>query len=241
MSRVTDKTRVREKRGTGVGMCYKPWLLAREIGSIGTESVFNDWKHHRPIQCLSQGEAKAYRLLRWRDDVIDIREQFPLDLKVTLPLARKMNLPHPHSTTAVMTTDFLVTFKKPNGILFNKAFNVKKNRTAFNDYALKNYAIEQAYWKSKGIQLEIIFTDDLNTIVADNIKRCVRYYNMSSVQTKTDFIKFLIARKFIKVDLTRPLKFPMLANQYLSTAEDVQKYLILTKEKLANNSPLLLA
>ena len=96
MGRITTARKLKEGRGTGTGADYKPWIQAREIGSVGTESVFNDWKHGRPIQCLSQGEMKTYHALRWRDDVLDIREQFPLDLKLTLAIAHRLGLPHPH-------------------------------------------------------------------------------------------------------------------------------------------------
>ena len=83
MRTITDKRKVKENRGTGTGADYKPWIQAREMSSIGTKSVIQDWKHGRSIQCLSQGEARAYYLLRWRDDVLDIREQFPLNLHMT--------------------------------------------------------------------------------------------------------------------------------------------------------------
>ena len=216
MSRITEKTKLKEKRGTGTGADYKPWILAREIGSLGTESVFKDWKHGRNIQCLSQAEVKAYTLLRWRDDVLDIREQYPLDLKVTLAIARRMGLPHPHSYETHMATDFLVTYKHPNGGSFLKAYSVKPNETHMTDYALKNLAIEQAYWGIKGVCLEVIYADNLNNTLITNIRQCVQYYNGKLVKTNIDLVKHLIARKKFLVDMeTKPLDFTAILQDFL--------------------------
>lgn len=217
MSRITEKTKLREKRGTGEGSAYKPWILAREVGSIGTESVFPDWKHGRQIQCLSQGEAKAYRILRWRDDVIDIREQFPLDLKLTRAIARRLGLPHPHDLNTHMTTDFLVTCDTPNGKML-KAYSIKPNVNHMTDYALKNFAIEQAYWGVRGVHLEIIFSDDLNSTLAENIKRCVRYYSAKDIQCPEDAVKHMIARKMLVVDMeTAIINYAEIAKTFIDS------------------------
>lgn len=233
MRRITDKRKLREHRGTGTEADYKPWIQAREMSSIGTESVFNDWKHGRPIQCLSQGEARVYHILRWRDDVLDIREQFPLDLDYTVAIAKKLGLPHPHSRNTHMTTDFLVTYKKPNGTNFLKAYSVKPNIASFTNYALKNFKIEQTYWGTKGVHIEIIFSDDINKIFAYNIKQCVQYYNVKTIQSKIDLLKHLIARKIIQPDMeTNYLNFPVLAAQYLDNPNQTQ--IILDQYKKTN-------
>lgn len=215
MSRITPKRRLKEKRGTGTGADYKPWLQAREVGSIGTESVFCDWKHGRQIQCLSQGEARTYYLLRWRDDVVDIREQFPLDISITMAIARRFGLPHPHDAKTYMTTDFLVTYLGNNNTQFLKAYSVKPDITHMNKPALQSFAIEQAYWGIKGIHLEMIYSDNLNKIFASNIKQCVAYYKPESIQTRQDYIKHLISRKVLIVDMeSNYLDFPAIAEQY---------------------------
>ena len=216
MSRITEKTKLKEKRGTGTGADYRPWILAREVGSIGTESVFRDWKHGRSIQCLSQSEVKAYTLLRWRDDVVDIREQYPLDLQLTLGIARKLGLSHPHNCETHMTTDFLVTYQNPDKTCFLKAYSVKPNEKHMTEYALKNLAIEQAYWGIKGVHLEIIYADNLNKTLVSNIRQCVKYYNGKLVKTNIDLMKHLIARKRLKVDIeTKPLDFTAILQDFL--------------------------
>lgn len=216
MSRITEKRKLKEKRGTGFGQEYKPWILVRELGSEGTSSVFPDWKHGRQIQCLSQGEAIAYRLLRWREDVSDIREQFPLDLKLTVAIARRLGLPHPHSRNTHMTTDFLVTYMNPDETYYLKAYTVKPNKTYFTEYALKNYAIERTYWGVKGVHLDVIYADSLNKIFAENIRQCVQYYDLSTVENDIDMVKHLIAHKKLIVDMKSDyLNFPRLVEEYI--------------------------
>lgn len=232
MAKITDKRKIKENRGTGTGPDYKPWIQARELGSLGTESVFKDWKHGRPIQCLSLGEKYAYHILRWQDNVLDIREQFPLELDYTLAIARRLGLPHPHDRRTHMTTDFLVTYQNPDGSQFLKAYSVKPNLASFNNYALKNFAIEKAYWGLNGIHIEIILSNTLNKIYALNIHQCVQYYQLKSIHSKTDLIKHLIARKILQIDMESDyLNFPQIAEQYLKTPKQIQKILDNLKDK----------
>ena len=224
MSRITEKQKLKEERGTGFGKYYKPWILVRDLGSDGTSCVFRDWKHGRQIQCLSQGEAAAYRLLRWRDDVIDIREQFPLDLKLTTAIARRLGLPHPHNRHSRMTTDFLVTYMNPEKTYYLKAYTVKPNEASFTTYALKNHLIEQTYWGIKGVHLEVIYADYLDKIFAENIYQCVQYYDLSNVENNIDMVKYLIAQKRLTVDMkTDYLNFRQLAEEYVRNKDALIK------------------
>ena len=53
-----------------------------------------------------------------------------------------------------------------------------------------------------------MFKEDLNRIEVDNIRLVVDYYDHKRVITKVDYIKHLIARKKIVVDMkSKPLDF----------------------------------
>lgn len=54
MRKVSLKTKINEKRGTGTCADYKPYIYVSESKSDGTASIITDWKHGRAIQCLSQ-------------------------------------------------------------------------------------------------------------------------------------------------------------------------------------------
>ena len=86
---ISEEGRRLEGRGTGTGALYKPWIKCRELNSTGVATSFPDWKHGRMVELLSQAELWWYVVLRWDDDVIDIREQFPLDKERTDGIARR--------------------------------------------------------------------------------------------------------------------------------------------------------
>ena len=61
-------------------------------------------------------ELNYFYILEWLDDVIDIREQFPLlDVKKTFEIANEKGIKHPinsvDKTLNVFTTDFMITKK----------------------------------------------------------------------------------------------------------------------------------
>ena len=91
-NRLSAKTKAIRKMGQGTGADYKPYITTSEFNSHGTTSVIKDWKTGRSIHCMSQGEAMWYYLLRWNDSNIDIREQFPLDNKITVKIADKLGV-----------------------------------------------------------------------------------------------------------------------------------------------------
>ena len=79
----SNASKIEEGRGKGSGASYKPWIQTREISSCGTCSNPKDWKTGRTVELLSQGEAYFWHMLRWDDNILDIREQYPLDLELT--------------------------------------------------------------------------------------------------------------------------------------------------------------
>jgi hypothetical protein len=75
MRRITEKRKMLENRGKGHGKDYKPYIRASEINSLGTTSNVVDWKIGRAMELLSQGELYWFYILRWDDNVSEIREQ----------------------------------------------------------------------------------------------------------------------------------------------------------------------
>ena len=129
MPMITEEGRLRRGRGTGEGKDYKPWLENREVNSMGTASEVIDYKTGRQVHLLSQGEVYWYYLLRWRDDVTDIREQFPLELEMTVEISRKLGFRHPYNEKTRMTTDMLIT--KTDGTY--EAYSVKTDKSVLDN------------------------------------------------------------------------------------------------------------
>lgn len=215
MRKTKEKYKYLQKRGTGEGEAYKPWITVGEIGSCGTSSRIKDWKNGRTINCLSQAEANVYYFLRFDENVADIREQYPLDLKETIEIATALGVNHPaHDGNLVtMTTDFLVTYKDKTEV----AYNVKANSSIkSNRRYIEKINIEKIYWEKRNVELKIIFKDDLNDSLINNIRFASPYYNLSS-QANPDnitILKHLIIRKEINIDLNQRLNYLNLINIY---------------------------
>lgn len=100
--------------GQGEGAQYTPWLRVQDVPSKGRSRKVQGIKVNRIHHLLSDLEYAYLLVLEFSEQVVDIREQFPL-----FPTAEAMQIsndlgiryPRYHSTQLpfVMTTDFLVT------------------------------------------------------------------------------------------------------------------------------------
>ncbi len=139
----------REGRGTGSGTFYQPWLTVHDLSSSGRSARMLG-RHNRRIHHLfSDIERGAFLEYDWRDDVQDIREQFPLDRGLTRAIAFEMGVRHPRDprsgTDIVMTTDFLVDMT--NGC---RAVSCKLGSDLTNPRTLEKVEIERRYWDRLG-------------------------------------------------------------------------------------------
>ncbi len=197
MSRkISQKTKRLRKMGTGEGVNYIPYITTSEFNSLGTTSVIRDWKTGRGVHCLSQGEALWYYILRWDDDNVDIREQYPLENKITVQIAQELGVKHPRNDDHIMTTDFLVT--KSDGSLM--AYSIKSTKD-MDERTLQILCIEKLYWDKRHVPFQLLFADKVNKISASNIRLVTECYNIESVFDNISYFKHLIATKKILVDL----------------------------------------
>ena len=201
-SKISEKRKEAEGWGAGTGANYKPYIKVNEFNSLGTTCNPVDWKTGRTMHFLSQGEMYLYHLLRFREDVIDIREQFPLELEETLAIAKDLGYKHPKNKSTRMTSDLLVDFVDGT----QTVYSVKRSsKDLENKRTREILAIEEAYWKAKDIDFKIIFTENLDINTVTNIRLVVEFYNKEDVYDEISYIKHLIATKQINIDLTKGL------------------------------------
>jgi hypothetical protein len=171
-TRKTDKYREKEGRGGGKGVSYKPWLKVHEFGSVGRVHRMLGWKQRRIYQLMSDNELYYFLILQWEDNVLDIREQFPLKpLELTMTIADKLGITHPpqnYKDKRVMTTDFLITVKT-NDQIKDVARTVKLKKDLNNKRTIEKLAIEEEYWKINNIDWGIVTDDRIHKIKARNI------------------------------------------------------------------------
>lgn len=241
----SDKTKFKEKRGTGHGADYKPWIKTSEFNSRGTCHEPVDWKHKRTIQLLSGAEEVYYYLLRWNDDVTDIREQYPLDLQQTVGIAYENSIRHPRSRDGnytPMTTDFLIDIANE---VFPIAVSIKYDRDRMTKRDIEKMYLAKTYWRRLGIAYYIYYYSDLSREdihMAHNIARAVQYYDLSSVRegNNTDKAKYLVANKILDIDLTaRDISFKKLGESIFHTREGNELWdKLLTNTKSLKNMSL---
>lgn len=217
----SNASKIEEGRGKGSGASYKPWIQTREISSCGTCSNPKDWKTGRTVELLSQGEAYFWHMLRWDDSILDIREQYPLDLELTNEICDDRCCKHPGGRNCYMTTDFYVIYMDGS----EKAFSVKTSKKLLKKRRTKEKLdIERCYWeKFRHVPYEIVFKEDMNVVFAENIRIVSKFYNASSVFDEMSMLKHLIATKRIQVDMeSEPLDFPYLLEQYREALPEVK-------------------
>jgi hypothetical protein len=136
----------KEGRGRGHGVDYKPWLTVHDLSSMGQVSRMLGRHNARVHHLFSNIETATFMEYDWRDDVVDIQEQFPLDRVLTRQIAASLGVVHPrdpHSgVDVVMTTDLVVTFD--GGDL--RPIASKASGDLLNIRVREKLEIERLYW-----------------------------------------------------------------------------------------------
>lgn len=186
--RVIDR-RLKEGRGKGRGKKYQPFLFIQDVASLGLATRAKGWVTGRIHHFLSKLEWLFFLTLEWMLDLVDIREQYPLDLDETLAIARRLSIAHPVDPRTrepiVMTTDFLVTTRTPTGII-ELARTVKYKKDLASARVMEKFEIERVYWQSRGVDWKIITEKDIDLTLAANVRWLHRYRWLHAITPITE-------------------------------------------------------
>lgn len=159
---------VREGRGHGDGVNYRPWLTVRNVKSRGRKHRMRGILHDRVLHLMSDLERNAVLHFERQQQVTDIKEQFPLDRDVTRQIARTMGIRHPTDPVSnveiVMTTDLLITFRQISGKLVSRTFSVKEAKDLLDPRVREKQEIERRYWERFGVRWKPM----LDNLLRDN-------------------------------------------------------------------------
>lgn len=164
---------INEGRGQGAGSDYKPWITIHDFPSKGISSRQLGWKSNRVCHFLSNHELRMFYLLEWCDDVIDIREQYPMNLSDTMDIARRLGIKHPEDikskTPYVMTSDFMITLNI-DGREVHLVRTVKPYPDLEKKNTIEHFEIERRYWADKGIDWGIVTDKEMPRTFVSNIE-----------------------------------------------------------------------
>ena len=153
-----------EGYGRGTGAEYRPWIEVRSFSSLGRSRRVYSKKTGRVHQLLSDIEYFLFIALEWQRDIVDIREQYPLNRDLTQTVADEMGVKHPcypgTHIPAVMTADFLVTRVK-DGSEQLQALNSKPSTEASNGRSLEKLEIQRRYMAEFDTSHHIVFSTDI--------------------------------------------------------------------------------
>jgi len=170
---LSRERRRKEGRGLGRGKDYKPELRVQDVSSIGLATRILGWKTGRIHHLMSKLECLFFYVADWPLKVIDIREQFPLDLEETLAIARQLGVRHPSDVKTkepiTMTTDFVITV---GSALHNAdiARTIKYQNKLSSLRVMEKFEIERVYWTRRGVDWGIVTETDLPPEFAANVQ-----------------------------------------------------------------------
>jgi TnsA endonuclease N terminal/TnsA endonuclease C terminal len=165
------KKRLAKGFGQGEKESYQPYLRVSDVPSNGTSSIITGWKHGREHHLLSRNERNYFYCLEWSDDVLEIREQFPLvPLESTFRLAQSLGLRHPgvRGELTLMTTDFLILVRSGNGAKWI-ARTIKPEAKLMSSRVLQKFEIERRFFAERGIDWGIVTDKDIPEAVWRNM------------------------------------------------------------------------
>lgn len=171
---------LKEGRGQGKGKNYKPWLTVRDVSSRGRSSRVAGWKTNREHHLLSDNEKRLFYLFEWSEDIIDIREQFPmLKLDLAMKIANEMGWNYPKDSESdvpyVLTTDFMLTVKRNNKSV-QIARTVKETEELNKKSIAERLEIERRYYKAEGIDWDVITEKGIPKLLAENVEWVHSHY-----------------------------------------------------------------
>jgi hypothetical protein len=161
---------LREGRGQGIGADYTPWIRIQDFPSLGMVSRVSGATTGRIHHLMSNLELSLFYLLDWSDDVIDIREQYPLiDLAYVLEIAKNANIRYPYDTKSgfpyVLTSDFYI--ETVQGVMI---MSVKPSSELGKPRVREKLEIERRYWNKRGVEWSVMTENEINSVKARNIE-----------------------------------------------------------------------
>lgn len=201
------KRYIKEGRGRGNGPQYKPWLTVQDFPSEGRVSRVHGIKTNRVHHLFSDMETRFFYIFDWADEIVDIREQFPLlEVDEVIKIAETLGIKYPCDNESnypiTMTTDFLLTIKR-EGAMYLVARTVKPSAELDKIRIIEKFEIERRYWLNRNVNWGIITEKELPLEVIKSIQWLHPFYNFEIPNISSENFELLSSqlKKRLKSDL----------------------------------------
>lgn len=231
---------IKEGRGAGIGKDYKPWVTVQTFPSYGREHKVLGWKTNRIHEFMSDNEFKYFYILEWSENVLDIREQFPLlNLERIMNIANDLGITYPiaiDNTPYIFSTDFFITISY-EGREKQIARTIKPANMLDDSEVIEKFELERRYWESFDIDWGIVTEKDMPEKLAQNIKWIHNSRKQDdsielSIDEKLNLLKTLKGRLLSSRDSIRNITSNLDGEMFLEngTGLSLFKYLLANKE-----------
>jgi hypothetical protein len=170
--------------GQGSGSVYQPWLDVHDVPSNGVTRRTNGRKTGRQHVTFSLLEEGALLCAQRLNQVVDIREQYPLyPLEDTVELAKRLSINHPthpkDGSLVMMTTDLLLTEAAVDGQQRFSAIAVKPSLELSNTKTLGKLEIERLYWETRETAWSLVTERELPEALISNLRWIDDFHEIS--------------------------------------------------------------
>lgn len=158
-----------------VGKDYVPYTKTNTFSSKGRATRIMGIKTGRIHHLQSDNQYRAFLYFEWSDQVVDIRESYPL-LDIMEVIDNKEDLrfdkfkDKEKDKQFILTTNFLLTVDKGNAEIEYVARTIKNTTELTRAITAEKLEIERRYWEAKGIEWKIITEKELDRQYVKNIE-----------------------------------------------------------------------
>ena len=160
---------------TKAGKDYVPYTKTNTFSSKGRATRIMGIKTGRIHHLQSDNQYRAFMYFEWSDQVVDIRESYPL-LDIMEAIDTKDDLrfdkfkDKEKDKQFILATNFLLTLDKGNGDLEYVARTIKNTTELSRAITAEKLEIERRYWATKDVEWRVITEKELDKQYVKNIE-----------------------------------------------------------------------
>ena len=182
-TKATHERRLKEGRGKGDGVHYRPYINVQDFSSRGQSNRDFGLTTKRQHDLFSKLEHRIY-LVFDNSGLLDIQEQYPLPLEISLEIAKLCGLRHPSDRWTKepipITTDLLLTIPLPIGSR-RAARSVKYSKDLSSRRVIEKLELERRCWQYLNTDWGIITERDINPILVRNLLWAYKFRSIDSL------------------------------------------------------------